>query len=104
MLIFLRLKDWNGRVLRLLYDMGMLSQALHFLRWQQPPAITPIDAILHMQIMLENNLLSQAFNYQRMHLAVTSATLSTVRKTLLEHIFTFFLAGTSPSASSCYLE
>lgn len=87
------LENWKGRVLRLLYDLGARAQALYFLRWMQPPAVTPADAILHMQILLESDLLSQAFNYQRLRFAsaATPAELA-VRRTLLEHLFQFFLA------------
>ncbi len=87
-------------MLRLLYDLGARAQALYFLRWMQPPAVTPADAILHMQILLESDLLSQAFNYQRLRFAsaATPAEVA-VRRTLLEHLFQFFLASTHSSHS-----
>jgi len=78
------LKDWSGQVLRALYDARAWSYALRFMRWMDPPAVSCVEVILHLQILLENHLPSHAFNLQR------ECSSDSLRRTLLGQIFEFF--------------
>lgn len=71
-------------MLRALYDARAWSYALRFMRWMDPPAVSSVEVILHLQILLENHLPSHAFNLQR------ECSSDSLRRTLLGQIFEFF--------------